>query len=111
MEEDECEAAAAVLRFFYTSQLAAAPQGGTSAAFLLQMMKVSSVSECYGSTLFNERHMQCYVRAPSILLLASVVRWWLHHMYRRRRGIANCSMCILQHVLTSETLGLLTFCM
>lgn len=40
MEEDECEAAAAVLQFFYTSQLAGQKGGCCSATFLLQMMKV-----------------------------------------------------------------------
>lgn len=42
MEAGECEAAAAVLHFFYTSQLARQKDGSCDANFLLQMMKVTA---------------------------------------------------------------------
>lgn len=40
MESDECDAAAALLRFLYTSQFAKDTDGCCSAQFLLQMMEV-----------------------------------------------------------------------
>lgn len=48
MQADECDAAAAVLHFFYTSQLARETGGCCTAQFLVQMMKVRACSSHRG---------------------------------------------------------------